>query len=423
MIAETCIRVEARNGLVQMPRTDQYYATDQEWVWFTGTDDRLFKDFTEGALPKLHKALLQDNSKPCVPVSGMHRDVQPLAYKLTALGRQIVQCCAQYRQDWGVAYADHAFYPVTTVMLRAMKCYANSIDQWANQDASQAPELVGLLEKLTRFVRRACGTRRFTNELMSHERKAQDNFNSAREYIYHLAAKASRLLTLRIDVYWPPHFNAEKAEKEINGFLRWMRGKACRRNLLPGYLGRLIKCENGAVRGMHWHLMVICDGNLQRNGGYLSQKLGEMWARRTGQGPGSYYNCWADRAKYDYDGLGVLELDDWEKMVGLRQALHYVTKQDGVLKLTGDKVQNFRRSERKKGGSNRGRPRQHDDSLRLLKRMLGGKRSKYPPGLEPQPRSGHLLSAQGPRGRRCEPRCARCEHPEANRVERANKAR
>lgn len=394
MVAETCIRVEARNGRVQFPGTDQFYATDQESVCVVATDDRLFKGFIEVALPRLFKVLLQGDSEPSVAMSGVARGMGPPAYKLTALGRQIVQCCAQYREDWSAGYANHTFYPVTTVMLRAMKRYAFAIDQWASYGASQAPELVRLLDRLTRFVRRACGTRRFTRAVKAHERKAQRNFESAREYVYHLAAKASRLLILRIDLYWHPHFDAEKAGTEIKGLLRWLQSKACKRNLLPGYLGRLIKFEYGLVRGPHWHLMVFCDGNLQRHGGYLTQKLGEMWARRTGQGPGSYYNCWVDRAKHDYDGLGVLELDDWEKMVGLRCALHYITKRDGVLKLTGDKAQDFRRSECRKGGSNRGRPRQHDDSLALLKRMLGGKRSKYPPGFEPHSRSHPLRRVQ-----------------------------
>lgn len=394
MLAETCVRMKTRNGLVQMAGTDQYYATDQESVWFT-TEDLLFKGFTENALPMLHKALLHDKGGVCARASGICSGGHPQAYKLSVLGRKIVQCCNQYRVDWGVAYANHVFNPVTAVMLRAMKRYAPSIVQWENQGAAQAPELARLLEKLARFVRRACRTRHFINELKAQERKAQDNFNSAREFICHLADKHSRLLILRLDLYCAPYFDVIKAEKDVNGWLRWLRGKACKRNLLPGYLGYVIKCETGAVRGMHWHLMVICDGNLQRNGGYLSQKLGEAWARHTGQGPGSYYNCWADRAKYDYDGLGMLELDDWEKMVGLRKALHYLTKQDCVLKVIGDKGQCFRRSERKKVGCSRGgRPRRRDDSLGLLKRMLGGKRSKYPPGFEPQLRLGRLPSAR-----------------------------
>jgi hypothetical protein len=276
---------------------------------------------------------------------------------------------------------------VTTVLLRAMKCYARSIAEWTSAGATQAPELIRRLERLTRFVRRACRTKRFKKALKAHERKAQGNFNSARELIYDMAAKHSRLLFLRADLYCPSCFDAERTEKEINGLIRWLRSKACERNLLPGYLGYIIKRENGLVRGVHWHLLVICDGNLQRNGEYLTREIGEMWARRTGQGPSSYHNCWADRAKYEYDGLGVLELDDWDQMVGLRRILHYLSKQDCVLQLATGMGQNFRTSEHKKGGRSGGRPRRNDDSLKLLRRALDGTRSKYPLGFDPRSRS------------------------------------
>lgn len=381
-IAETLIRMESRNGLVRIPRTGQYHCTDRESVWLAGTDDHLFKEFAEVTLSRIHKALLQNEDRPCLPIANKRRVAQPLAYRLTVLGRQLVQCCSQYREEWAVAYANHVFHPVTTVLLRAMRRYAIGIGQQVSQKASQTPELARLLERLVRFVRRTCGTWRFVNALAAHERQAQDNFESGREFTYHLAGKHSRLLILRIDLYYRPYYDAGKAIKEINGFLRWLRGRACKRNLLPGYLGFIIKCENGLVRGMHWHLMVICDGNLQQSGGYLTQQLGEVWACRTGQGLGAYYNCWVDRAKYDYDGLGVLGLDDWERMAGLRAALYYMSKQDCVLKPTNDKVKNFWRSPIcEKAGKKRGKPRLQNNTMKLLMRMLGGKRSKYPPGI------------------------------------------
>ncbi|NIK63509.1 inovirus Gp2 family protein [Xanthomonas cannabis] len=382
-IAETVIRVGSRNRLVQIPRTSQYYCTDQDSVWFTGTDDHLFKDFTEVTLSRIYKVLLQNEGRPCLPIAAKRRSAQLLAYRLTALGRQLVQCCAQYHEDWAVAYANHAFHPATTVLLRAMRRYAIRIGQQVSQSGAQSLELAQSLERLARFVRRACRTWRFVNALAAHERQAQDNFDSGREFIYHLAGGHSRLLILRIDLYYRPYYDAGKATKEITSFLRWLRGRACKRNLLPNYLGFIIKCENGLVRGMHWHLMVICNGNRQQCASYLTQQLGEVWARRTGQGPGAYHNCWADQSKYDYSGLGVMGLDDWEKMAGLRAALYYMSKQDCVLKASNDKVKNFWRSTiRKKAGKKRGKPRLQGNDLKLLKRMLGGRRSKYPQGLK-----------------------------------------
>lgn len=386
-IAEKYTHVESRNGYVHIPRSRVYLPTDRGSVWIIGTVDHLFKDFTEGSLSKLHAALMKDEGMPYVhaPIALLRGGPKHAGHRLTRLGQQIVDCCRQYREDWGVAYVSHVFNPEITVMLRGMKRYATRISQEAVgcDKLTPSPELAGLLLRLTRFVRRACETWKFINAARDHDKQAQDNFESAREFIYHLAAKHSRLLIIRIDLYYRPYYESEKANWEINNFLRWLRGRACNRNLLPGYLGFIIKRENGILRGTHWHLMVICDGNLQRNAGYLSQMIGEAWAKRTAQGPGSYHNCYADREKYEFDGLGMLNLDDWERMAGLRVALHYMTKQGCVLRATNDKIKNFWRSTMREGaGKKRGKPRLQDDSLKLLKRMLGGKRSKYPPGFD-----------------------------------------
>src|SRR5690606_194932 len=114
-------------------------------------------------------------------------------YRLTCLGRQIVDCCRQYRDNWAVAYVNHVFNPANTVMLRAMKRFAIRISQEALgiDRITHSPELAGLLQRLARFVRRACGTWTFINTENDYRRQAQDNFDSAREFIYHLAAKHS----------------------------------------------------------------------------------------------------------------------------------------------------------------------------------------------------------------------------------------
>ena len=84
-----------------------------------------------------------------------------------------------------------------------------------------------------------------------------------------------------------------------------------------------------------------------------------------------------------------MTLDDWEQMAGLRAALHYMTKADCVIKATNSKVKNFWRSPiPKKVRKKLGRPRASSDPLKLLRRMLGGKRSKFPPGLGPRDKSG-----------------------------------
>jgi len=60
----------------------------------------------------------------------------------------------------------------------------------------------------------------------------------------------------------------------------------------------------------------------------------------------------------------------------------YMSKQDSALKVDDSKVKNFWRGWKVKGDSNRGAPRKNGGGMDLVKRLLGGERSKYPPGIE-----------------------------------------
>jgi hypothetical protein len=98
---------------------------------------------------------------------------------------------------------------------------------------------------------------------------------------------------------------------------------------------------------------------------------------------GSYFNCYARKNRYRYNGLGLVHVTDTEKLVGIRIALWYMSKQDSVLKVDDSKVKNFWRSWKMKGNGNRGAPRKHGNGMDFVTRLLGGERSEYPPGFQP----------------------------------------
>ena len=394
--AEKCSYVYAEDGKVQIPRSKSYITTDQERILLLGTDDYVFKNFIEGPLRKLFETITASDRGTWREFKGARRGVvlPGMTYELTKLGQQILHVCRSYEPHWAVVFIHHEFHPKVKLMLRAMRRYACIISRLGDpmKAITQNRELVQALERVVRFVRRVAKSWPFINALKAHERQAQDNFESARELIYYCAEGHSKLLILRIDLYYKPYYDVAGADKAAHSFLRWLRSPACKRNLLPSYLRFLVKRENGLVRGMHYHVMVICKGNEQRSAYYLTQQLGEHWARITGQGPGSYHNCYADKDIYNangFNGLGVMTLDDWEKMAGLRAALWYMTKADCVIKATNSKTKNFWRTPiPKKVRKKLGRPRSDTDPLKLLRRMLGEKRSKLPPGFGPRDMSG-----------------------------------
>ncbi|MBN8263141.1 MAG: hypothetical protein J0M21_00630 [Xanthomonadales bacterium] len=407
-VTETVTFVEAVGGKVRIPRTMASIATDQPGISLAGLGDHEFKTFIEGPLLALFETITKGERKPCRPIRTTSRLGQLLepSYELSRLGQRIIACCQLYQSVWSIAYVNHVFHPTVTVMLRAMRTYADVIKRHGEPgvQVTQQRALVVALQRLLRFVRRVAKDWRFINALRAHERQEQDNFSSARDFLYHQAGAHSKLLILRIDLYFKPYYDVQRADKAVHDFLRWLRGKACKRTLLPGYLGFMIKRENGLIRGMHWHLMVVCNGNEQRSADFLTRQLGEHWMRRTGQGPGAFHNCYPDRKRYLFNGLGLVTLDDVEKLAGIRAAIWYMSKQDCVIKATSNKERNFWRSPIPRQARQKlGRPRASSDPLKLVQRMLGGKRSKYPPGFAPvhpvhrQPRlSGQVASVSEP---------------------------
>lgn len=348
------------------------------------------------SLTRLHKAILESGESPCTPaeIRSAGNEHALTAYKLTRLGRKVHACCKLFLatggewDDWLQAYDDHLFNPSVTVMLRAMRRWSGNAGYWleANtpvlRDSPDAVAAVALI-RLVKFVRRACGTWAFKNECARHERQAKANFKSSCKFVVDLFARCSRLLVLRVDLYLRPEARSwgygSGAEKAAQRFLRWLRD----RRVLPGYLGSIVKRENGIDRGMHWHWMVFLDGHQHRDACGLTRLLGETWERTVGQARGSYFNCYARKDEYHFNGLGLVHASDEEKLLGIRTALCYMTKRDCILRTDNEKHQDFRRSKpRDRRAVRRGAPRKNDDNLALVKRLLGGARSEYPPGFK-----------------------------------------
>jgi hypothetical protein len=348
------------------------------------------------SLTRLHKAILETDDPPCrltdIRSAGTERALR--TYKLTLLGRKVYTCCKLFLTtgdesvDWLQAYDDHLFNPSMTVMLRAMRRWSGEVGCWPEADEPvlrDAPDAVAAVavNRLVKFVRRACGTWAFKNEWAKYERQAKANFKSACEFVIDLFARCSRLLVLRVDLYLRPEARSwgygPGAEKAAQCFLRWLRD----RRILRGYLGAIVKRENGIDRGMHWHWMVFFDGHQHRDACGLTRLLGETWGKIVDQGRGSYFNCYARKDEYRFNGLGLVHSSNEEKLLGIRAALCYMTKRDCILRTDNGKQQDFRRSKpRDKREVRRGAPRKNDDNLAVVKRLLGGARSEYPPGFE-----------------------------------------
>lgn len=358
------------------------------------TEDKRLKELSDN-LRAVHEKIMSSDGLPYIETTfrDPNSSLALPAYKLTRLGKKTRTCCLQYltwteHNDAKQQYVNHLFNPIITVMLDAMRRWAQDVGYLLDGtqvvlQGSPDSAAARALHRLVKFVRRVCGSRTFKNEWEKYNRQAMANFKSGRDYIIHLFSQHARQLVLRVDLYIRPEARSWGYTREANEAAQTFMRKLRDGRVVPGYLGSIIKRENGISRGIHGHWMVFLDGHEHRNAYGLTQMIGEAWMKHVGFGRGSYFNCYARRHAYQFNGLGLVHTSSTEKLLGIRAALWYMTKRDCVLRTDNDKHQDFRRSKpRRKEDARRGAPRKNPDSLALAKRLLGGERSKYPSGFD-----------------------------------------
>lgn len=298
-------------------------------VFGYNTDDQHLLDY----MPKLQRlyASLMASDDPPVEVTFARWAKRP-GLRLTKLGKKILDACKYFAvqedegRDWQHAYSHHRFHPIIAVMLGAVARWWQPICKWWEiehvlVEGGPDTEAIEGLRHLVDFVRHVCRSQAFQNLLKDHVEKEKDNFRSGCDYIAEQFERHSRLLVLRIDLYFRPDAKgwgySEAANRALTNYLRALRlGRIVR-----GYLGFVIKRENGISRGMHYHLMVLLDGHLHRSAYHLTRRMGQAWIKRVGEEKGSYFNCYAKKDLYRYNGLGLVHVSDTEKLLGIRIAL------------------------------------------------------------------------------------------------------
>lgn len=196
-------------------------------------------------------------------------------------------------------------------------------------------------------------------------------YRSCCDYVRGLFCEHSKLLVLRVDLYYLPDdkgwADEEAAQRGVRKFRRDLRlGR-----VVPGLVGSICKRENGFRRGMHYHWLVFLDGHRHRDAANLSKMIGEYWIDRcTGdEKMGQYFNCYTIRDSYALNGLGAVHANDREKLMGIREAIRYITKPTHQLK-TGYDRNLFRGKMPNLVGPKRGAPRK-DHGLLVIDEILG----------------------------------------------------
>ena len=175
----------------------------------------------------------------------------------------------------------------------------------------------------------------FKEALRAYQRPALENYRSLADYINGLFERHARLLVLRVDLsYTEAQYRRDgrdyaEVRTHREALLRYLRRDPLFGPVLVGYAWKL---EYGIdKRGFHYHLLVFLDGAKVREDICLARTLGEHWVQVITEGAGQYFNCNAQKLRYQHVCTGMIQHDDAKGIQGLEYAAKYLTKPDPFL--------------------------------------------------------------------------------------------
>ncbi|EKS7108837.1 YagK/YfjJ domain-containing protein [Enterobacter ludwigii] len=190
-----------------------------------------------------------------------------------------------------------------------------------------------MLNKLVQDYRFAVSQAGFKQAYRKYQRASVKNLKGVMNYISHLQERHSRLLVLRIDLSWANEHKADITADEARKHRQQLFRNIKKHPLFRHVLGTVWKLEYGPQRKFHYHMLFILNGNKAQQDGVIAHAFGKYWKDTITKGKGIFYNCNANKTRYEDCGLGKLERGDSSKDKGLLKALSYITKIDACARL------------------------------------------------------------------------------------------
>jgi hypothetical protein len=225
-----------------------------------------------------------------------------------------------------------------------------------------------MLSHVVNVIRRVCNSGAFRAAVANHYRSAKERYVSCAEYLLDIFGVCGKLLALRVDLYFEGDAKqlseSEEADKAYNKFMRRLSAS----NIVPDVLGYIGRREDGLDRRIHYHVLVLVDGNLHQQAHNLTEKLGRFWVWDcVGSSTlASFENCYERRHEYRFNCLGLLHYSDDRMLMGLREAVEYMCKEGPHVLLRKGKEKNLRKGQpplAPREGKRRGAPRRQSDPL------------------------------------------------------------
>ena len=167
--------------------------------------------------------------------------------------------------------------------------------------------------------------------IQSFKRNNRRNQRNLEEYFAALVERHRKLLLVRVDLHYcsEKHPSIKQFNQNIEKLISRVQNKDTIFKDQVGYVYRLEQW--GKSRGYHCHLLIIYNGSLHRNDGYLGQEIGELWQEKITNGEGEFYNCNQSKHKQRYKqegtlGIGMIPREDQKKVNHAQATISYLAR-------------------------------------------------------------------------------------------------
>ncbi len=136
--------------------------------------------------------------------------------------------------------------------------------------------------------------------------QTKQNCQSIQQYASALHDRYSRLLVVRVDLYYRMEAQSRVGIHMVYQHLDQMaKALYTHHDIFAHRHGHAWCLEQGATRGYHIHSIYYFDGSKHQNDWYKAQQIGELWSVITG-GLGAYHSCNTTQEKAKYESRGML---------------------------------------------------------------------------------------------------------------------
>jgi len=182
-------------------------------------------------------------------------------------------------------------------------------------------------------IRKECRSPKCRKRVYDREYKAKTNYESSMEYVNRLFEVTARLNVVRIDLGYEKAYFAESGLANACADLDKLLNNRRSNKLFDELVGYIWKLEYGVHRGYHFDCVFFFDGSEVKKDTYYADRIGKYWIRRITAGAGAMFSCNAQKNKYRYCGIGMVDRRDLEKRKHLARAIQYLAKKEQYLRM------------------------------------------------------------------------------------------